>query len=552
MSDGAAADRRLSSAKQLSRQILGDLDAIVLKAMRRNPADRYTSVDQFDDDIRRHLESRPVKARNGTWRYLAGRLMVRNKLPLATAAAVLVTMAAGLVMVERQRQVALAEKARAEKHFASVRKLANSFMFELQSEVATLPGSLKARQMLVSTSLQYLDSLSKEAGDDPVLRSELAAAYYKIANVQGEPGAANLGQLADSLKNFESAKTLYASLGSQYENNIGVQRDHLQTLQKLGMLYARNGDARWRENSEAALSLSARLALMKGAGVKERVYAAGMIGENAHFRNIMTGQSPQGDAMFDQAIVQLEKLAAEAPEEQNARSTLAVVLSRAATNLTGNRTTPQRMAKAIEFKRKALAIYAAMAGEFPDNRDFSDRYAVILTELASVLQQAGRITEADEEIVRAVDQHRLRAASDPRNSQYRSALIDALGYAVSIAYDRGNIAETIRRGQDAQKQFREASPDLQRVLDVRSAMSEVNMYLGMALMSEAAAPGTATARQVVKLRDACSLIAASVAFVDELRALKPASLDETEVKKAVDSLAQCRARLAKIVARQAP
>lgn len=84
--------------------------------MRRNPANRYASVEQFDDDIQRHLESRPVKAREGTWRYLASRTFARHKLPIAAAAAVLLTMIAGLVLVEQQRRIVVAEKARAEKH----------------------------------------------------------------------------------------------------------------------------------------------------------------------------------------------------------------------------------------------------------------------------------------------------------------------------------------------------------------------------------------------------------------------------------------------------
>jgi len=108
-----------------SRQSLtADLHAIVLKAMRRDPGQRYASVELLDADIAAFLQQRPVKARAGTWRYLGGRFAVRHKLPLALAAAVLASLVAGLVVAERERRVAVAEKARAERHFASVRKLA--------------------------------------------------------------------------------------------------------------------------------------------------------------------------------------------------------------------------------------------------------------------------------------------------------------------------------------------------------------------------------------------------------------------------------------------
>ena len=228
--------------------------------MRRKASDRYVTVEQFDDDIRRHLERRPVKARAGTWRYLAGRFAVRNKLPLATATAVLLTMAVGLVMVEQQRRVAIAEKARAEKHFASVRKLANAFVFDIHDEIDTLPGSLKVREKLIKTSLQYLDSLASEAGNDPDLIVELAASYRRIGNIQGQPGSANLGMLSDSQANMEKAKKLYISLGNYKAGDIDVQRGHLVLRYALARLYAQKGDKRWQEDIAAAVQLAERVA----------------------------------------------------------------------------------------------------------------------------------------------------------------------------------------------------------------------------------------------------------------------------------------------------
>ncbi len=117
--------------------LTADLHAIVLKAMRRDPGQRYASVELLDADITAYLQRRPVKARAGTWRYLAGRFAVRHKLPLAMASAVVVALVAGLVVAEGERRKAVAEKARAERHFASVRKLANTFIFEVHGKIGT-------------------------------------------------------------------------------------------------------------------------------------------------------------------------------------------------------------------------------------------------------------------------------------------------------------------------------------------------------------------------------------------------------------------------------
>jgi serine/threonine protein kinase/Tfp pilus assembly protein PilF len=82
------------SPDRLGRRLRGDLDAIVLKALRKDPAQRYGSVAELAADLRRHLEGRPVAARRGTWRYRAGKLARRHR---AVAAAALLAVAAALV-----------------------------------------------------------------------------------------------------------------------------------------------------------------------------------------------------------------------------------------------------------------------------------------------------------------------------------------------------------------------------------------------------------------------------------------------------------------------
>ena len=78
----ASVDKQLSG----SRRIPADIDAILLKALRREPAQRYTSVREFAEDLERFLAARPVLARRGQWIYRSQRFMQRNRWPLAVAA----------------------------------------------------------------------------------------------------------------------------------------------------------------------------------------------------------------------------------------------------------------------------------------------------------------------------------------------------------------------------------------------------------------------------------------------------------------------------------
>ncbi|HET9652765.1 MAG TPA: serine/threonine-protein kinase, partial [Usitatibacter sp.] len=262
---------RLAASRPLARTLSGDLDAIVLKAMRRDPARRYESVEAFDADIAAHLQRRPVQARAGTWRYLGGRFVARHKLPIAFAAAVLVTLVAGLVVAEGERRKAVAERARAERHFASVRKLANTFIFEVHAKIENLPGSLAAREMLIATSLDYLDALAREPGRDAALMLEVAAAYRTIAGIQGEPREANRGNLAGSIGNYEKATALLEELQRIDPGDIATMREHWRTSFALAGAYYQVTDPRWRSEFARAIGLAQRISATRGASVDDQL-----------------------------------------------------------------------------------------------------------------------------------------------------------------------------------------------------------------------------------------------------------------------------------------
>ena len=545
----AATERKCASAKILSRQIGGDIDSIILKAMRRNPADRYVSLDRFDDDIHDHLDRRPVKARAGTWRYLAGRFVARNKLPISATAALILTVAAGVVMVERERRVSVAQRERAETHFASVRRLANTFMFDVHDEIVGLQGSLKAREKLVNTSLQYLDSLAKEAGNDPSLAAELAVAYSKIANIQGAAGRPNLGRLSDSLANFEKSRKLFIALGEYKINDIGMQREHLMLRFALARAYAKSGDARWQENIAAAAKLAERVASLKGADPRDRSNVAGMLAEQANLTYILIGPSAETEASMNKAVSLLEELLREMPGEQAVRDTLAATYAHAANIFSVNRRTPTSLAHAIDIRRKALILFTTLAQENPNEQ----RYSKALTEnqvaFAGELEQAGRYADADHVILLALKQLKAQAAADPNNAGELANILVAHGWAVRIAYRQGEQGKAIRRGREGLSHFASTPLELQKTLATRDAFSEVKTYLGLALMVAADKPGTAPDRQAAGWKEACALLADSVAFVEEVRATNPGVGDEGDVRERAEGLAHCRTQLAKLAVR---
>ncbi len=107
-------EARSTTPERLRRRLSGDLDTIVLKALRRDPERRYTSVEAFRDDIGRHLEGLPVRARKDTLGYRAHKFVRRHQVGVAAAVLVLLSLTGGLGLAIWQAQEKAQEAAKAE------------------------------------------------------------------------------------------------------------------------------------------------------------------------------------------------------------------------------------------------------------------------------------------------------------------------------------------------------------------------------------------------------------------------------------------------------
>lgn len=105
------------------RFLRGDLDNILLMALRKEPARRYASVGQFSEDIRRHLDGLPVVARKDTFKYRASKFVRRNSLGVAAAGIILLSLLGGIVATAWQARAAQQEKARAQSVSAFLKKM---------------------------------------------------------------------------------------------------------------------------------------------------------------------------------------------------------------------------------------------------------------------------------------------------------------------------------------------------------------------------------------------------------------------------------------------
>jgi eukaryotic-like serine/threonine-protein kinase len=228
---------------RLRRQLAGDLDNIVALALRKDPARRYVSVEQFASDVRRFLDGRPVAARPETLFYRTRKFVTRNRLPVAAGVLVVVSLAVGIVGTTVQARRADAQAARAERRFQEVRKLANTFVFDIYDGMIEIPGTAQVRGRVVATALEYLDSLAREAEGDVALQAELAGAYKRIGDVQGNPSLSGFGQVEASLVSYDKALGILRRLADRPDPDPKVLTDLGTFERNTGSVRLNAGDA---------------------------------------------------------------------------------------------------------------------------------------------------------------------------------------------------------------------------------------------------------------------------------------------------------------------
>jgi len=185
----------------------GDLDAIALKALARNPEERYASAAQLAEDIQRYLDGQPVLAVRATWTYVARKFLRRNRLAVGLAALTLLGVALGVGSTVLQKRVA-------QRRFDEVRRLAHYVLFDLYDDVSNLSASTRVRADMANRATEYLNTLSREAKNDRGLRLELAEGYLRLGDIQGNMFRSNLGDTGAALGTYQKGLDLLQPLGA--------------------------------------------------------------------------------------------------------------------------------------------------------------------------------------------------------------------------------------------------------------------------------------------------------------------------------------------------
>lgn len=401
---------------KLAQRLRGDLDTIVRKAMHPDIVRRYPSVSQFADDIERFQTGFAVQARGDSFRYRASTFARRHRPGVAAVVILALTIAGGVATTLYQSQRANMQRARAERRFAEVRSLATSFLFDVHDAIRTLPGATPARAMLVKRGLDALNGLARDADGDPALQRELAIAYQRVGDVQGNSYGANLGDTPGALESYRKAVALLEGLPPEYLNERATRTALVESYRGLATMRSITGEL---EESvalyERALRIQRGVVKADSLAPAPRALLASLLQELADVRggagvsNI--GDTPGALAGYREARAIRESLLRATPADVDARAGLAVLLL----NL-GSLEWFQQEPSGEPNLREGVRMLEAIVAEHPDDAVRQNELLSGYGRLRVPLVDAGQYDAAiaiDRRVIASLER---MSAADPQNT----------------------------------------------------------------------------------------------------------------------------------------
>jgi eukaryotic-like serine/threonine-protein kinase len=530
---------REGSTAKLRRRLRGDLDTIVLKALRKEPQLRYASVEQFAEDIRRHLEGLPVKAHKGSWNYHAGKFIRRHRAAMAVTAIMAITLIAGVVLIVHEARVASANGQRAEKRFNDVRKLANSLIFEVHDSIRDLPGSTPARKLLVSRALEYLDSLAQQSKGDASLQKELATAYERVGDVLGYPYSANLGDTAGALRSYRKALAIRESLAAERPSDMQQQGELAENYFRIANVLESIGDFNAALDAiRKALPIAQRMA----EGTNDPVLADRLAGSYYYMAG-MLGQT--GDPLS--ALENYQKAASIRKTALQTNPTNLSLNTHLAADYAGVAQSMQRrgdLVHAIQIQGNAIDTLEQISRTYPNNTALREYLAEAINRSAGFRQDQGDPAGALEAYRHAHHIFLELLTADPKNSLAKTNFgFSDTGIAKSLV-DLGKPASALKVYREAVASFEAMSPASSSNRYIRSGLAGSYSGLGDAYSALAAQPHTSTSLALERWRDAHAWYEKSNAvWIDKEKRGELESDERSESRMVMQSLAKCNMAL---------
>jgi eukaryotic-like serine/threonine-protein kinase len=381
--------RALPHDAKLRRRLSGDLDNIVLMALRKEPERRYPSVLALSEDVGRHLNDRPVLARPNTLGYRAGKYVRRNAAAVVASALACLCLISGTGIALWQARTAIEERRQADVHRARAERVSAFLidLFKVWDPAEARASSISAREILERGTAR----MAVELKDEPEVRATLLD---------------TVGTVYQNLGLYEPADGLFAEALAERRRLLGpLHPDVATSLTHIASLRR----AQFRPADSVAFSRQA-------LAIRQRVFGNDdlRVAENLQWlaSALQITDSPETEALIRQALViRRKRLGEDHPDVAESLDTLAWFLL-----------LHDRYAEADPIYARVLAMRQAQLG--------ADHPAVLETigEVADLRLMQGRYAESVRLNRQALaDWERIKGHDHPEVAAFETALAGALG-----------------------------------------------------------------------------------------------------------------------------
>lgn len=423
-----------------------DLSNIVQKSLREEPHERYQTISEFSEDIRRFLAGLPVTATADSSFYRLSKFVRRHRQGVIAGALVSLLILSLSGFAVWQAIEANRERAKAEKRFEQVRRLANIVLFEYHDGIAALPGATAMREKMVTDSLDFLDNLSAEAIENKELQRDIAKAYKKVGDIQGASDTGNVGKTQAALQSYRKAFEIWQKLPPENSTELMFSGD---LLIEIGLSQRSLGELQEAEKSFLeALGIFTNLP-------EDSAQKASLAKAFWNIASLQTAQNNLDGSLenYGKALAIYENLGlTEAKHRRNAALTNKNIGS--VLQLRGE------YEKALTHFNKSLEIDAENVRNNPNNVSANLDLSFTYGTLAAVLRDAGKFPESEENYRRAIEIREKIFHADSKNAFAENAL--ARGY------------QELGRTFLAQKKFSESITQIEKAQRIYQKMFEAD------------------------------------------------------------------------------
>jgi serine/threonine protein kinase/Flp pilus assembly protein TadD len=424
---------------RVNRAIPAELETIVLKALEKNPADRYATAQELADDLRRFLENRPIQARRPSWGRVAAKWVRRHRglVGSLTAGAVLSigVLLAGLVWhnaklhdaAEREHDLAENannQKEEADRKRAFARRAADRMYTEVAEKwLANEPGSEKLQREFLEEALRFYQELAGETGEDPAVRRDLANAHRRMGEI-----FLKLGQPDKAEAALNKALAIVEALTTEHPEQAEYQGDRANIYFHLGNL-----------NSQTPRLVESEKAFRRCLEIHRKQAA----------------QSPS----------------APGPEIGTALINLGIVYMRT-----------RQLTEAEETFREARRVYKRLTADFPDIPGHHVALGGALNNLAILLLQKRKLDEARLLLEEAIAHQRTALRMNPRSKQAIVFLDNHYSSLAGVLHELGKTEEVLNAAKESLAAAELLVLRFPETASHRSSLAQSQFNVGRALL----------------------------------------------------------------------